>query len=47
MSIIKSFHQVLHQDGVIRISSTIKLGTRTDKKTSIQGKIGRVKQHLT
>ena len=47
MSIIKSFHQVFHQEGVTRISSTIKLGTRADKKTSIQGKIDRVNQLLT
>lgn len=46
MAVIKSFHQQLHERGISRISSSIRLGTRTDKSTSIEDKIARVERLL-
>ena len=42
LAAIKSVHEELHGAGVPRISSTIKLGTRTDKHSSIEHKLSRV-----
>jgi uncharacterized protein (TIGR00106 family) len=42
---IKDFHETLHQKGNTRITSTLRLGTRSDESTSIQEKIARV-EHL-
>lgn len=42
-SVIKECHQTLHNEGVARISSTVKLGTRIDKAQSITDKIESVK----
>lgn len=40
---IKKCHEALHKDGVPRISTSIKVGTRTDKPQTIDGKIQSVK----
>ena len=46
MAIIKRFHETLHENGVVRISSNIKIGTRTDKAPSIKSKIESVQKLL-
>jgi uncharacterized protein (TIGR00106 family) len=44
---IKACHSELHESGVTRLSSTIKVGTRTDKNQTFDDKIGSVEQRLT
>ncbi|MCA9001024.1 MAG: MTH1187 family thiamine-binding protein, partial [Planctomycetes bacterium] len=39
MGALKRIHEALHEDGATRISTTIRLGSRTDKQQSIQDKI--------
>jgi uncharacterized protein (TIGR00106 family) len=46
MQAIKECHQALHDMGVPRISSTIRLGTRTDKDQTIEDKIRSVESAL-
>jgi|SRR5512136_1579396 uncharacterized protein (TIGR00106 family) len=46
MSAIKECHQALHEMGVPRISSTIRLGTRTDRDQTIEDKIRSVEEKL-
>ena len=43
---IKACHQALHDNGIVRISSTIKVGTRTDKDQTIGDKIQAVEDRL-
>lgn len=43
---IKQCHQVVHQMGAPRITTTIKLGTRTDREQSMQDKIDSVNEKL-
>ena len=43
---IKACHQALHDSGIVRISSTIKVGTRTDKEQTIGDKILAVEDRL-
>lgn len=43
---IKACHAELHEQGIVRISSTIKVGTRTDKEQNIQDKIDAVETRL-
>jgi uncharacterized protein (TIGR00106 family) len=43
---IKACHSELHDSGVTRLSSTIKVGTRTDKDQTFDDKIGSVEQRL-
>jgi uncharacterized protein (TIGR00106 family) len=47
MAVIKSFHEKLHREGVPRVHTDIKLGTRTDKEQSIRDKIESVKSKLS
>jgi uncharacterized protein (TIGR00106 family) len=35
---VKRIHETLHADGVVRLATTIKLGTRTDKEPSLAAK---------
>jgi uncharacterized protein (TIGR00106 family) len=35
---VKRVHEALHEEGVVRISSSIKLGTRLDKEPTLEGK---------
>lgn len=44
---IKACHTELHERGIVRISSTIKVGTRTDKDQTISDKIEAVDQRLS
>lgn len=46
MDLIGSMHQVLHERGVVRIQSDIRVGTRTDKHQSPQDKIDVVEKKL-
>jgi uncharacterized protein (TIGR00106 family) len=46
MQAIKDCHQLLHDRGVPRISSTIRLGTRIDREQSIEDKIRSVQEKL-
>lgn len=36
---IKTLHETLHREGVVRLASAIKLGTRTDKESSLADKL--------
>jgi uncharacterized protein (TIGR00106 family) len=46
MQAIKECHEALHEMGVPRISSTIRLGTRTDREQTIEDKIRSVREKL-
>ena len=46
MQAIKQCHQTLHEMGVPRVSSTIRLGTRIDRDQSIEDKIRSVQEKL-
>ncbi len=43
---LKRIHTELHADGVPRLSTTIRLGTRTDKDAGIDAKIAAVHSEL-
>lgn len=43
---IKKCHEVLHHQGVPRITTTIKLGTRVDRDQTMEDKVNSVKQKL-
>jgi len=36
---IRRVHETLHAEGTLRLSTTIKIGTRTDKAMSLEGKL--------
>ena len=46
LAVVQRCHEVMHANGVVRISSTVKIGTRTDKETSIDAKLLRVDEEL-
>lgn len=46
MSAIKACHEAVHQMGAPRITSTIKLGTRTDRKQTMADKVSSVRDKL-
>lgn len=46
MSIIGKLHELLHENGVVRIQSDIRVGTRTDKSQKSIEKINVVEQKL-
>ena len=46
MAAVKKCHEVVHQMGAPRISTTIRLGTRTDKNQSMEDKIKSVTEKL-
>lgn len=39
LAAIQQVHETLHAEGVIRLSTAIKIGTRTDKDVSLEGKL--------
>ena len=39
LSTVKQIHETLHAEGTERLSTTIKIGTRTDKETSLEDKL--------
>ncbi|MBT3605898.1 MAG: MTH1187 family thiamine-binding protein [Candidatus Latescibacteria bacterium] len=43
---IKKCHEVVHDMGAPRITTTIKLGTRTDREQTMEDKIQSVKEKL-
>jgi uncharacterized protein (TIGR00106 family) len=43
---IKRCHEVIHEMGAQRITTTIKLGTRTDREQTMEDKIKSVKDKL-
>mmetsp|Transcript_13427 Transcript_13427/g.34387 ORF Transcript_13427/g.34387 Transcript_13427/m.34387 type:complete len:146 (+) Transcript_13427:87-524(+) len=43
---VRACHEMLHAEGVPRLSTTLKLGTRTDKHASINDKLARVTEEL-
>lgn len=47
LSAVKSCHEKIHEMGAPRISSTIRLGTRTDRKQTIENKIQSVEELLS
>lgn len=46
MAALKRIHETLHERGVPRISSTIRLGSRTDKEQSLDDKVDVVERLL-
>ena len=39
MGAIKRVHETLHAEGTVRLSTAIKLGTRTDKEHTLESKL--------
>lgn len=46
MRVIGQAHALLHANGVVRIQSDIRVGTRTDKKQSVEDKVRAVERLL-
>ncbi len=46
MAAVRNCHEKVHEMGAPRISTTIKLGTRTDRPQSMQDKVRSVKEQL-
>jgi uncharacterized protein YqgV (UPF0045/DUF77 family) len=46
MKVIGQAHAMLHANGVVRIQSDIRVGSRTDKKQTAQDKVDAVKKLL-
>ena len=46
MAAVKKCHEVVHQMGAPRISTSIRLGTRTDREQTMEDKIKSVEQKL-
>ena len=46
MASLKRCHEILHEAGAPRISTTVKIGTRTDKDQSLKDKVTVVKELL-
>lgn len=36
---VERIHETLHKEGVVRIATAIKIGTRTDKEPTLAGKL--------
>jgi len=39
LATVKALHETLHADGALRLSTAIKIGTRTDKEVSLDEKL--------
>ena len=46
MEALKRCHEVVHEMGAPRITTTVKLGTRTDREQTMQDKIDSVEEKL-
>lgn len=46
MKVIGQCHAMLHQNGVVRIQSDIRVGSRTDKKQGMKDKVEAVERLL-
>jgi uncharacterized protein (TIGR00106 family) len=47
MEAVKQCHQTLHEMGVPRISSSIRLGTRVDREQTMEDKVRSVREKLS
>jgi len=47
MTVVKRCHEVVHEMGAPRISTTIKLGTRTDRAQTLEDKVESVERKLS
>ena len=47
MAAVKACHEAVHGMGAARISSTLKIGTRTDRTQSLDDKVKSVEQKLS
>jgi len=47
MAAVKRCHEAVHQMGAPRVNTTIKLGTRTDRKQSMAEKVRSVEEKMT
>lgn len=39
LDVVRRVHETLHAEGVVRLSTAVKIGTRTDKDPSLAGKL--------
>ena len=39
LAAVRAVHETLHQEGVVRIVTNVKIGTRTDKEATLAGKL--------
>ena len=46
MAALKRRHEVVHEMGAVRISTTVRLGTRTDRSQTMQDKLDSVARKL-
>jgi uncharacterized protein (TIGR00106 family) len=46
LAAVRRCHEAVHEMGAPRISTTIKLGTRTDRRQTIESKVASVEQLL-
>ncbi|OAQ70327.1 cell wall biogenesis protein Ecm15 [Pochonia chlamydosporia 170] len=46
MSVVGKAHAVVHQGGVVRVQSSMRVGSRTDKKQTAEEKVRRVEELL-
>jgi uncharacterized protein (TIGR00106 family) len=46
MAALKRCHEVVHQMGAVRISTTVRLGTRNDRNQTMQDKLDSVARKL-
>ncbi len=47
MKAVRECHETLHRMGVPRISSSLRLGTRTDREQTIEDKVRSVEERLS
>ncbi|MGQ9918255.1 MAG: MTH1187 family thiamine-binding protein [Bryobacteraceae bacterium] len=47
MAAVKRCHEALHAMGVARVSTSIRIGTRTDKEQTMEDKVRKVEQALS
>lgn len=47
MQVIGQCHTMLHQNGIVRIQSDIRVGSRTDKKQGFKDKVAAVEKLLS
>ena len=47
MAAVKRCHEVVHEMGAVRISSTLRVGTRTDREQTLSDKVRSVRDKLS
>ncbi len=45
LAALRAAHEALHADGIPRVSTTVKLGTRADKEQTMAAKLQSVRDH--